>query len=275
MGVSGGVMSPARVKAIIIEPRALVREGLVRLLEGLSYDVICTVESVTDIVGPKFIEDEQKLVLMSGWVSACTLSAVTELRRMWSDSKIVLLFEEHSSTDFRPAASELDGCAPLFVPKDMLVKLIDIIVSGDTRVFVLPRKQDSYIRVSSLEDHPIAAVQRSPDGGRQTADGENEDGRVDGERAVDGALLGAGRKASRMRLSDRERQILDSLIKGHSNKLIARSCEITEATVKVHMKSILRKIQVGNRTQAAIWALANGYSTDDVKARLIQAAEEE
>jgi two-component system nitrate/nitrite response regulator NarL len=37
--------------------------------------------------------------------------------------------------------------------------------------------------------------------------------------------------------------------------MIARECGITEATVKVHMKSILRKIRVGNRTQAAIWAM--------------------
>jgi two-component system nitrate/nitrite response regulator NarL len=44
-------------------------------------------------------------------------------------------------------------------------------------------------------------------------------------------------------------------VKGYANKVIARSCDISEATVKVHMKSILRKIQVANRTQAAVWAL--------------------
>ena len=42
--------------------------------------------------------------------------------------------------------------------------------------------------------------------------------------------------------------------------MIARTCDITEATVKVHMKSILRKIGVKNRTQAALWAMANGYA---------------
>ena len=46
------------------------------------------------------------------------------------------------------------------------------------------------------------------------------------------------------RLSEREAQILDGLVKGHANKVIARTCDITEATVKVHMKSILRKIRV-------------------------------
>jgi two-component system nitrate/nitrite response regulator NarL len=45
------------------------------------------------------------------------------------------------------------------------------------------------------------------------------------------------------------------LIQGAPNKLIACQLKITEATVKVHVKAILRKIQVKNRTQAAIWAL--------------------
>ena len=59
------------------------------------------------------------------------------------------------------------------------------------------------------------------------------------------------------RLSPREREMLSHLVAGHSNKAIARRLEIAEATVKVHLKSVLRKIRVENRTQAAIWALAN------------------
>jgi two-component system nitrate/nitrite response regulator NarL len=40
-------------------------------------------------------------------------------------------------------------------------------------------------------------------------------------------------------------------VRGYANKVIARSSGDTEATVKVHMKSILQKIQAANRTQAA------------------------
>ena len=58
-------------------------------------------------------------------------------------------------------------------------------------------------------------------------------------------------------LSERERQIIDGLIKGESNKTIARAFGIAEATVKVHMKAILRKIPCSNRTQVAIWALGH------------------
>jgi two-component system nitrate/nitrite response regulator NarL len=46
-------------------------------------------------------------------------------------------------------------------------------------------------------------------------------------------------------------------VAGNSNKVIARMCQITEATVKVHLKAILRKTEVVNRTQAAVWAINN------------------
>jgi two-component system, NarL family, nitrate/nitrite response regulator NarL len=63
-------------------------------------------------------------------------------------------------------------------------------------------------------------------------------------------------------LSQREREILQWLVSGCSNKLIARELNITEATVKVHVKALLRKTQMTNRTQAAIWALNNGLHLD-------------
>ena len=58
-------------------------------------------------------------------------------------------------------------------------------------------------------------------------------------------------------LSNRERAILKMLALGSSNKVIAYDLSITEATVKVHVKSILRKIHASNRTQAATWARTN------------------
>jgi two-component system nitrate/nitrite response regulator NarL len=56
------------------------------------------------------------------------------------------------------------------------------------------------------------------------------------------------------RLSTREAQILRHLTQGASNKLIARELGLAEATIKVHLKAILRKAKVANRTQAAMWA---------------------
>ena len=59
-------------------------------------------------------------------------------------------------------------------------------------------------------------------------------------------------------LSAREIMTLRYLLLGHPNKVIARRLEISEATVKVYVKAILRKLRVRNRTQAAIWAFNNG-----------------
>ena len=70
--------------------------------------------------------------------------------------------------------------------------------------------------------------------------------------------IGAEVPARRKGLSQREVQILRCLLNGNSNKLIANHLGITEATVKVHLKSLLRKINASNRTQAAIWAMNNG-----------------
>ena len=63
-------------------------------------------------------------------------------------------------------------------------------------------------------------------------------------------------------LTSREQEILQALVTGSSNKLIAIKLGITEATVKVHLKTLLRKIDVNNRTQAAIWAMNNGFTVE-------------
>ena len=56
------------------------------------------------------------------------------------------------------------------------------------------------------------------------------------------------------RLTDREAAILHCLTQGASNKMIAHRLGVAEVTVKFHIKSILRKVQAANRTQAAMWA---------------------
>jgi two-component system nitrate/nitrite response regulator NarL len=67
-------------------------------------------------------------------------------------------------------------------------------------------------------------------------------------------------QASPRGLSAREQEILHLLVTGASNKLIAIRLGIAEATVKVHLKTMLRKIDVSNRTQAAVWAMNNGFT---------------
>ena len=56
------------------------------------------------------------------------------------------------------------------------------------------------------------------------------------------------------KLSKRELQVLQGLTKGKSNKEIARDLDVQEPTVKLHMKTLYRKIGASNRTQAALLA---------------------
>jgi two-component system nitrate/nitrite response regulator NarL len=64
-------------------------------------------------------------------------------------------------------------------------------------------------------------------------------------------------------LSPRESDTLRRLAHGESNKVIANALGISESTVKGCVKTILRKIAVHNRTQAAVWALGEGHLLDD------------
>jgi two-component system nitrate/nitrite response regulator NarL len=75
-------------------------------------------------------------------------------------------------------------------------------------------------------------------------------------------MTAAGPQHSVRGLSPREREILQLLVTGASNKMIGTRLGITEATVKVHLKTLLRKIDVNNRTQAAIWAMNNGVTAN-------------
>jgi two-component system nitrate/nitrite response regulator NarL len=71
----------------------------------------------------------------------------------------------------------------------------------------------------------------------------------------------------RIPLSTRECVILQCLEAGSPNKVIARKLDIAKATVKVHLKSVLRKINVGNRTQAAVWAMNHRPSLLNLQAQ--------
>lgn len=59
-------------------------------------------------------------------------------------------------------------------------------------------------------------------------------------------------------LSQRERQVWQGLAKGKANKEIARDLEVAETTVKLHVKTLYRKLGVANRTQAALLAQEAG-----------------
>lgn len=61
-------------------------------------------------------------------------------------------------------------------------------------------------------------------------------------------------------LTLREKEILAELSVGMSNKLIARKLDITEGTVKVHVKHLLKKLRLRSRVEAAVWAVQEGLN---------------
>ncbi|MER6914977.1 response regulator transcription factor [Streptomyces sp. NPDC000594] len=81
---------------------------------------------------------------------------------------------------------------------------------------------------------------------------------------VAGALLaqeeqtpGTGRGGT---LTEREREVLGLIADGRSNREIARALVLSEKTVKTHVSNILMKLDLADRTQAALWAVRNGLA---------------
>ncbi|MFF7386833.1 response regulator [Streptomyces griseoluteus] len=71
------------------------------------------------------------------------------------------------------------------------------------------------------------------------------------------ATSGQGRGGS---LTDREREVLGLIADGRSNREIARALVLSEKTVKTHVSNILMKLDLADRTQAALWAVRHGMT---------------
>jgi two-component system nitrate/nitrite response regulator NarL len=203
-----GIMGP-RPTTIIVESRLLIREALKSLITESSYRVVCEVGSISGVGLPTIDRDEPGLVILSAQSADTALIEAVSARRLWPNSKLVLLYEYASPADFQNLlTSEINGCVSWSVSLERLISTLDQIVTTDLRIMVGANANDPVIP----------------------------------------------------RLTEREVQILCGLAQGHSNRMIARTCDITKEAVKSHVRSILRKIGVENRTQAALWAMANGYA---------------
>ena len=236
-----------RIATVIVEPRSLVREALVSLMESNSYHVLCSVGSAADIESGAIRELQPKLVILGALPAESVAEAANSIRRCWQDVKIIMLFEKVSSMGWQKLlASGLDACIPMSASPRTLVDALQLIVSEQVRVLMVSDR---------------ATARRSGDLPANIDDGSKLEGRprVASVMPTFSDAASSGRVPA---LSQREEQVLKALARGQSNKVIARACTVTEATVKVHVKSILRKIQVGNRTQAAIWAMQSGYLAD-------------
>src|ERR1700723_967130 len=274
-------MSSRIVPTTIIGPKGLLRDSLASLLGGYSYRVTDSCHPAAHMLVPSE-EESPRMVLLTTRTVDLTVAECANVRRTCRNCKIVAVLENLLDEDFEKLAhSAIDGCIPLDVSQDVLTKTLDLVMSGAGRIIVLAdepclsispsgkgqQEADSGIGPSSggparqnlsdpepgkgtKHDGPSPVPEVKP--GSYHADGTEREQPVATARGGDLPTT-----AAIPALSERERQIINGLIKGESNKTIARAFGIAEATVNVHMKAILRKVPCSNRTQVAIWALGH------------------
>jgi two-component system, NarL family, nitrate/nitrite response regulator NarL len=213
----------SEVHTLLIGRNRLFLEGLKSLLRGSSFDVRGEANCVGDL---DTLDDDEvpelMLIELRGDVAELVRD-LEQLHRSLPETALVVLSDER---DPRSLAACLKAGADGFLLKDIsleaLIHSLKLAMLGQK---VMPTE--------------LAMALISGTTGMQPVDGKG--------------IAGYG-------LSEREMEILRCLVNGDANKVIANRLTITEATVKVHMKSLLRKIKAGNRTQAAIWALNHGMA---------------
>ena len=254
-----------RSAIIVVEARALVREAMVTLLESHSYRVVCSAASFADVDSESLGEAQPELVILGARPADRVAETAGYIRNLWPAAKIILLFESASAADLQKLmASELNACISLLVSPHTLIDTLQLVAREDLRIVMLGERSVPEVAINGeMQEDSDPSEGRGLVAHLPPAFGSS--GVAAGiERTLAAKERGEiiVRDPGSHRLSGREEQILKALVRGHSNKVIARMCALTEATVKVHMKSILRKIRVANRTQAAIWALESSYFSD-------------
>ncbi len=201
----------------------LFREGLKSLLRGSQFEVVGEADDVGQTHAA--MADQMPAIVLLDFSAEPEHAAddLTHLRNVLADAKIVVLTE---SLDSQTLAACLRAGAHGYLTKDssvdVLLQSLKLVMLGEK---IFPTHLAALLVKGMLSSAPTRINTANSHG-----------------------------------LTEREAQIMQCLVQGDSNKLIANRLGITEATVKVHMKSLLRKINATNRTQAAIWALNNGFA---------------
>ena len=137
------------------------------------------------------------------------------------------------------------------------VLMLTVSEDGHTLATALQRGASGYLLKTVDSDVLASAIVRAMRG-ESTISPEMTGKLVSAFQALQSAPLAPDTPAAAQdpvqALSPRERQILAEIARGASNKEIARTLDIAEATVKIHVQHILRKLNLTSRVQAAVYA---------------------
>ena len=211
------------VTTFLICRNILLRTGISQILADTPFVVA---EAFDDLSAfPAIVDETPVLILLCESLSAHVYEeALEKLKAQCPSAKVVVLADHlEPQAVVRLCAAGMDGLCSIAMLQPALLKALELVMLGET---FLPAS----VSVELLKQGPCPQL-------------------WDGQAApISDTPKWMGN------LSKREAQILHCLTQGASNKLIARDLGVAEATVKVHVKAILRKVKVANRTQAAIWA---------------------
>lgn len=191
---------------------------------------------------------EQKLFFIVGGPKAA--ATVNLIRRKYGLSLIVVVGESGDTDEIAQALAAGANCyLRETINSDLLQKTLELLTQEEVIFFPQLTPQSP-----SLGCDADRASSHSRNGAAEAAPATMV---TNGNGASSNFVQNNNPWPPGTKLSAQETMILRGLVDGYSNKAIAIQLNITEATVKVHVKAILRKIPAKNRTQAAIWAVKN------------------
>src|ERR1700716_2707472 len=220
---------------ILIGRSVLVREGIARILRAATFRTSASVSCADDLPLGKLLPRQLLfLIVHAGDDIDGVLGQIELLRDNHPGGRIAIVADHYRLDDVVSAfRAGVNGYFVDIMTCDLFIKSVERVAMGET---IFPPAFLTF--ALAPERLPVAEAARR------------------NERAL--AILSRTKDTIAPQLSPREQSILQCLTEGYSNKCIARKIDIAEATVKVHVKAILRKIRVQNRTQAAVWAMNNG-----------------
>lgn len=244
-----------RIRVIIADDHALLRQGLCRILE-LEEDIQVVAQAADGEEAVRLAREiRPDVVLMDINMPGMNGIEATRLIKEIDPEIGILVLTIHADDEY--VFKVLQAGAGGYVLKDVdpanLAEAIRTIHEGRAylRSPLLEKVLDEFNRLSTAVEE-VAATAEWNGSTLSIADAPAAPMVGRGKENRDSGLLS--------RLTSRERQILECIVGGQSNKEIADTLSISEKTVKNHVSNILRKLELADRTQAAVYALKRGVS---------------